>query len=93
MDTEEFKTWRMSMESPSVLWCTYRRNPCLLFPDRALSLDTRLGSVHSLDIFKPRFTPRTGNANLELRPWYPRFWKICYDVCSTLLLFYIQTLT
>lgn len=52
MDTEEFKTWRMSVESPSVLWCTYRRNPGLLFPDRALSLDTRLGSVHSLDIFK-----------------------------------------
>lgn len=63
-DTEEFKTWRMSVESPSVLWCTYRRKSCLLFPDRTLSPEICLGSVRSLDIYKARYTPRTGSTDL-----------------------------
>ena len=49
-DTEEFKTWRMSVESPSVLWCTYRRKSCLPFPDRSLSHEICLENIRSLDV-------------------------------------------
>ena len=45
VNTDEFMTWRMGVDYPSLLWCTYRRSLCLL-----LRVET-CNSRHVLGVF------------------------------------------